>query len=142
MNRFLFLVVLVLVLPLSAQAPQPRYGLEDAPGPRMRSRAVIRILPMRLLEEERARTAEILELLHTMAMTRVHINSGDPVVRQQLELESRLTEAVRVHLDHDASDEGKGATALAVQRKLNAIEGQAQCSACHGGPSMEFGSTR
>jgi len=142
MKRFLFLVVLVLALPLDAQAPQPRYGLEDAPGPRMTKRAAIRVVPMRQLQEEQAQTAEILDLLRTMAITRVHITSGDPVVRQQLELESRLTDAVRIHLDHDTSDDGKGGTAVAVQRKLNDMEGQVMCGACHGGSGTRHGAFR
>ena len=142
MKRFLVLAVLLLVLPLGAQNPQPRFGPQGPPGPHMTKRAVFRVVPMRNLQDEQARTAEILELLRTMAITRAHISSGDPIIRQQLELESRLTEAVRSHLDYGASDEGKSGTALAVQRRLNEVQGQAMCATCHGSSAPAIVATR
>lgn len=129
MKRFLLVLVVVSVLPLLAQSPGRPF--DDAPGPRMTRRAAIRVVPVERLQQEQAQRHQLLDLLHTMALTRRYIRSSDPVVQQQLDLESRLEDAIRTHLDDDLSDEGKNGIALSVQRKLNAMEGQSDCGACH-----------
>jgi hypothetical protein len=140
MKRFVFGLVLVSVLPLYSQAPERPF--EDAPGPRMTRHAVIRVLPSERLRQEQVQREQILELVHTMLLTRTHISTSDPVIRQQLELEERLAEAVRVHLDDDFSDAGKNGIAMSVETKLNAMEGQYNCGACHGRSSLDVARSR
>ncbi len=140
MKRFLLVLVVVSVLPLLAQSPERPF--DDAPGPRMSRRAAIRVIPMERLQQEQAQRQQVLDLLQTMALTRRHINSSDQVMRQQLDLESRLEEAIRTHLDDDLSDAGKNGIAVSVQRKLNAMEGESNCSACHGRTTLERASSR
>jgi hypothetical protein len=140
MKRLGFLLVLVSVLPLYAQAPERPF--DDAPGPRMTRHAAIRVIPSERVRQEQLQRQQILELVHTMLLTRTHISTSDPIIRQQLELEERLAEAVRVHLDDDLSDTGKNGIAMSVQSKLNAMEGQSNCDACHGRASLDVARSR
>lgn len=139
MKRFLAVLILCCVVPLFAQAPERP---DEAPGPHMTRRAAIRVVTIERLQQEQAQRQQVLDLLHTMSLTRRHISTSDPVVRQQLDLESRLEDAVRAHLDGDVSDEGKSGIALSVQRKLNAIEGQSNCGTCHGRAALEVATYR
>jgi hypothetical protein len=47
-----------------------------------------------------------------------------------------------MHLDDDLSDANKSGIALAVQNKLNTIEGQSSCGACHGRAALEVAGVR
>ena len=140
MKRFLAVLILCCVAPLFAQAPERPF--DDAPGPRMTRRATIRVVTIERLQQEQYERQQVLDLLHTMSLTRRHIATSDPVVRQQLDLEARLEEAIRTHLDGDFSDQGKNGIALSVQRKLNAMEGQSSCGACHGQSALDMSSSR
>jgi len=131
------LVAFICVLALWADGPD---GQEFAPGPQMTRRAEIRVTPMDVVEQHRAQDAALVADLRTMLASNVSLQqaNGDARVRQHLMLESQLAQAVLNHLDRDSSDAGKTATSLAVQKKLNAMEGRANCGACHSGVGMQM----
>jgi hypothetical protein len=57
----------------------------------------------------------------------------DPNVRQQLLSQVQLMRQLLTFAEQQQSNKGKGPTALAVERRLNQLEGQTMCEACHSG---------
>jgi hypothetical protein len=57
----------------------------------------------------------------------------DSNVRQQLSSQVQLMKEMLRFAEQQQSDRGKGPTALAVERRLNQLQGQTMCEACHSG---------
>ena len=100
---------------------------------RMWRRAEIRVTPLE--QVERNRTA--LESLHNRVVQAERESSGlwlvDPDVRQQLSSQVQLMRELFTFAEQQQSNRGKSPNALAVQRRLNQLEGQTMCEACHSG---------
>jgi hypothetical protein len=100
---------------------------------RMWRRADIRVIPLEQLERNRV----VLELLRGRVARTAQENSSlwlvDANLRQQLSSQVQLMKELLAFAEQQQSNQGKGPTALAVERRLNQLEGQTMCEACHSG---------
>lgn len=135
--------VLLFLLPAYSQGPQHqcRMGMGKMSGATMTKRAEIRVIPTAQFKEDQAAIERMNLLLTQLRENQKAIAKADAATRKQLQMETELADLLDAHLKRLASDEGKSETALAVQKKLNAMEGKMMCGACHGmgGPPMQAG---
>jgi len=100
---------------------------------RMWRRAEIRVTPLEQVDRNRAE----LESLRTRVAQAERESAGvwliDSNVRQQLSSQVQLMRELLRFAEQQQSDRGKGPTALAVERRLNQLQGQTMCEACHSG---------
>jgi len=100
---------------------------------RMWRRAEILVVPLEQVERNRA----ALESLRNRVAQAERDTSSfwlvDPNVRQQLFSQVQLMRQLLTFAEQQQSNKGKGPTALAVERRLNQLEGQTMCEACHSG---------
>ncbi len=115
----------------SQQAVTAVSGLYD--GSRMWRRAEIRVIPLEQAERNRA-ALQSLRIRVTQAERKsTNLWLVDPDVRQQLTSQVQLMRDVLTLAEQQQSDQGKSPNAVAVQRRLNQLEGQMMCEACHSG---------
>ena len=102
-------------------------------GSRMWSRAEIRVTPLEQVDRNRA----VLESLRNRVVQAERENASlwlvDSDVRRQLSSQDQLMRELLTFAELQQSNRGKGPNALAVERRLNQIEGQTMCEACHSG---------
>jgi hypothetical protein len=102
-------------------------------GSRMWRRAEIRVIPLEQADRNRA----ALESLRTRVAEAERESDGlwlvDPHVRQQLSLQVQLMQELLTLAEQQQSNRGKSLNALAVERRLNQLQGQTMCDACHSG---------
>ncbi len=100
---------------------------------RMWRRAEIRVIPLEQAERNRA----ALESLRTRVAQAERENANlwlvDSNVRQQLSLQAELMRDLLQLAEQQQSNHGKSPNALAVERRLNQLQGQTMCEACHSG---------
>ena len=100
---------------------------------RMWRRAEIRVTPLERVERNRA----ALEALRTRVAQAERENTSlwllDSNVRQQLSSQVQLMRELLTLAEQQQSNRGKSPNALAVERRLNQLEGQTMCEACHSG---------
>ena len=100
---------------------------------RMWRRAEIRVTPLEQVDRNRA----ALESLRTRVAQAERQNTSlwlvDPNLRQQLSSQIDLMKELLAFVEQQQSDQGKSPNALAVERRLNQMQGQTMCEACHGG---------
>jgi len=96
-------------------------------------RAEIRVIPLEQADRNRA----ALESLRTRVAQAERESSGlwlvDPYVRQQLSSQVQLMLELLTLAEQQQSNRGKSPNALAVERRLNQLQGQTMCEACHSG---------
>ena len=100
---------------------------------RMWRRAEILVIPLEQVERNRA---ALESLRNRVAQAERETSSFwlvDPNVRQQLFSQVQLMRQLLTFAEQQQSNKGKGPTALAVERRLNQLEGQTMCEACHSG---------
>ncbi len=100
---------------------------------RMWSRAEIRVIPQEQVEWNRA---ALESLRNRVAEAERHSSAFwlvDPDVRQQLSSQVQLMKQLLAFAELQQSNRGKSVNAIAVERRLNQLEGQTMCEACHGG---------
>ena len=100
---------------------------------RMWRRAEILVIPLEQVERNRV---ALESLRNRVAQAERETSSFwlvDPNVRQQLFSQVQLMRQLLTFAEQQQSNKGKGPTALAVERRLNQLEGQTMCEACHSG---------
>jgi hypothetical protein len=100
---------------------------------RMWRRAEILVVPLEQVERNRA---ALESLRNRVAQAERETSSFwlvDPNVRQQLFSQVQLMRQLLTFAEQQQSNKGKSPTALAVERRLNQLEGQTMCEACHSG---------
>jgi hypothetical protein len=139
-KTFAFALVLLafIVVPGSTQPPQSEAGPQcgrmmgmKMPASKL---AEIRVYPLEQFKQDQAdveRLRQIVRELRSSADTR---SAGSA---HHAQLEQELFRLLDKHLERSTSDQGKSETAIAVQTRLNQMEGKMMCGACHGmGMSM------
>lgn len=100
---------------------------------RMWRRAEIRVIPLEQADRNRA----TLESLRTRVAQAERENASlwlvDSNVRQQLSLQADLMRDLLQLAEQQQSNRVKSPNALAVERRLNQLQGQTMCEACHSG---------
>ena len=100
---------------------------------RMWRRAEIRVIPLEQVERNRV---ALESLRNRVAQAERETSSFwlvDPNVRQQLFSQVQLMRQLLTFAEQQESNKARGPTALAVERRLNQLEGQTMCEACHSG---------
>lgn len=134
MNKFVlaFVLLALIAVPALTQSPQE----EKAPhcrgmmGMKMPASklAEIRVYPMQQFEQDQADVLRVQEIVRELRSDRGAVIG----TKRHAELEKELFLLLDNHLHRYTSDEGKSETAVAVQTKLNQMEGKMMCGACHG----------
>lgn len=141
--RVLSLVaVLLFFVPAFSQGPQHQCRMMTGgmSGATMTKRAEIRVIPIAQFNEDKAATEKMTVLLNQLRENQKNMKASDPASKKQLQLETELMDVLDAHMKRIGSDDGKSETAVAVQKKLNAMEGKMMCGACHGmGGGMQAG---
>ncbi len=100
---------------------------------RMWRRAEISVTPLEQVERDKAE----LESLRNRVVQAERESSAfwfmDPNVRERLSSQAQLMRELLTFAEHQQSGRGKTPNALAVERRLNQLEGQTMCEACHSG---------
>lgn len=140
----LFALVLLFLLFVAVQAgPTVLAAVQQsddpapAPLPAMTKRAEIRVIPMLAYAQGQAELAEMREVVRELRAYREGVRPT-VTLQRQWELEDRLAALAERHVARYTSDDNKSETALLVQSRLNQMEGNYMCGACHG-PGMRRG---
>jgi len=99
-------------------------------GLRMWRRAEVQVVPLDLAMANRAELESLRRRAAQIEAEAVALNNPRSV-RDQLDQQSQLIRALISLAERQDSDQGKSATAIAVQRHLNHIEGRIMCESCH-----------
>jgi hypothetical protein len=118
-------------------AGQPAQGVTDTwhgyNGSRMWRRAEIRVIPLERVDSNKA---ELQSLRDRVARAEGESSTfwfTDPSVRKQLSQQLELMKELLKFAEQQQANPGKSPTALEVERRLNQIQGQVMCEACHSG---------
>jgi len=117
----------------SHPGPQPADLWNGYNGSRMWRRAEIRVVP---LDQVDLRKAELQTLRDRVARAEAEGTGcwfSDPRLRKQLAEQLQLMKDLLKFADEQRSNNAKTPTVLEVERRLNQIQGQTMCEACHSG---------
>ena len=100
---------------------------------RMWRRAEIRVTPLEQAERNRAALQSLRNRVAQAERESTSLWLLDSNVRQQLSSQVQLMRELLCLAEQQQSERGKSPTALAVERRLNQLQGQTMCEACHSG---------
>jgi len=109
---------------------------------RMWRRAEIRVVP---LDQADLNKAELQSLRDRVARAEAESTGfwfSDPTLRKQLSEQLQLMKELLKFAEQQQSNRGKSPTAVEVERRLNQIQGQTMCEACHSGIVARNGGVR
>jgi hypothetical protein len=96
-------------------------------------RAEIRVTPLEQVDRNRAALESLRNRVAQAERESTSLWLLDSNVRQQLSSQVQLMRQLLRFAEQQQSDQGKTPNALAVERRLNQLEGQTMCEACHSG---------
>lgn len=91
--------------------------------------AEIRVYPLEQFKQDQADVERLRQIVRELRSSTDARSAGSAYHAQ---LERELFRLLDKHLERYTSDQGKSETAVAVQDKLNQMEGKMMCGACHG----------
>jgi hypothetical protein len=100
---------------------------------RMWRRAEIRVTPLEQVERNRAALESLRNRVAQAERENTNLWLLDANVRQQLTSQAQLMRELLSFAEQQQSDRGKSPNAIAVERRLNQLQGQTMCEACHAG---------
>lgn len=100
---------------------------------RMWRRAEIRVIPLEQAERNRAALESLRARVAQAERENASLWLVDSNVRQQLSVQAGLMKDLLQLAEQQQSNRGKSQNALAVERRLNQLQGQTMCEACHSG---------
>lgn len=100
---------------------------------RMWRRAEIRVTPLERVDRNRAVLESLRDRVAQAERESANIWLLDSNVRQQLSSQLQTMRDLLTLAEQQQSNQGKSPNALAVERRLNQLEGQTMCEACHSG---------
>jgi hypothetical protein len=100
---------------------------------RMWRRAEFRVIPLEQVDQDRAALESLRNRVAQAERESSSLWLWDSNARQQLSSQVQLMKELLTLAERQQSNRGKGPTALAVERRLNQLQGQTMCEACHGG---------
>jgi len=146
---FLFALCLAAMIAFGAavSSPQPKNArLAIAPSrndltavqsnddvSRMWCRAQIRVTPLKQVDRNRAELESLRTRVAQVEREDTNLWLIDSNARQQLSSQNQLIRELLRFAEQQQSDRGKSPTALAVERRLNQLQGETMCEACHSG---------
>ena len=105
----------------------------DDDSSRMWRRAEIRIIPLEQVNRDRAALESLRNRVAAAERESANLWLLDSDVRQQLSSQVQLMKELLTLAERQQSNRGKGPPALAVEHRLNQLQGQTMCEACHSG---------
>jgi|SRR5579862_686613 hypothetical protein len=102
-------------------------------GSRMWRRAEIRVVPLDQVDLRKAKLQTLRDRVASAEAEGTGYWFSDPMVRKQLAEQLQLMKDLLKFADEQQSNNAKTPTALEVERRLNQIQGQTMCEACHSG---------
>lgn len=118
--------------PAIAPSRDDATAFQENDSSRMWSRAEIRVIPLEQVERNRAALESFRDRV-AQAERSSNFWLVDSNVRQQLLSQTRLMRELLTFAEQQQSERAKTPNALAVERRLNQLQGQTMCEACHGG---------
>ncbi|HXR16658.1 MAG TPA: hypothetical protein VN777_10710 [Terriglobales bacterium] len=100
---------------------------------RMWRRAEINVIPLEQAERNRAALESLRNRVTQAEQESASFWLVEPNVREQLSSQVQLMRQLLTFAEQQQSNKGKGPTAIAVEHRLNQLEGQTMCEACHSG---------
>jgi hypothetical protein len=100
---------------------------------RMWRRAEIRVTPLEQVDRNRAALESLRNRVAQAERESTSLWLLDFNARQQLSSQVQLMRELLRFAEQQQSNQGKSPTALAVERRLNQLQGQTMCEACHAG---------
>lgn len=130
----------------------PSNTMRPAPGPtdiwsgynssRMWRRAQIRVVPLDEVDLNKAELQSFEERVARAEAESTGFWLSDPVLRKQLSEQLQLMKELLKFAQKQQSSRVKSPTAIEVERRLNQIQGQTMCEACHSGIVARNGGVR
>jgi len=102
-------------------------------GSRMWRRAEIRVIPLEQAERNRTALESLRARVAQAERERASLWLVDSSIRQQLSSQAELMKDLLQLAEQQQSNRGKSPNALAVEHRLNQLQGQTMCEACHSG---------
>ncbi|HXY13484.1 MAG TPA: hypothetical protein VEI26_03185 [Terriglobales bacterium] len=102
-------------------------------GSRMWRRAEIRVLPLDQVDLNKAELQSLRDRVAKAEAEGTGYWFADPLVRKQLSNQLELMQDLLRFAEQQQSSKPKSPTAVEVERRLNQIQGQTMCEACHSG---------
>jgi hypothetical protein len=144
---FLFALcpIAILALGLSSQQTsnvppsnaQPAPGVTDLwggyNGSRMWRRAEIRVVPLDQVDLNKAELQSLRDRVARAETESTGFWFSDPTLRRQLSAQLQLSKDLLKFAEQQQKNRAKSPTAIEVERRLNRIQGQMMCEACHSG---------
>ena len=109
---------------------------------RMWRRAEIRVVPLDQVDLNKAELQSLRDRVARAEAESTGFWFSDPVLRKQLSEQLQLMKELLKFAEQQQSNKGKSPTAIEVERRLNQIQGQTMCEACHSGIVARNGSVR
>jgi hypothetical protein len=102
-------------------------------GSRMWRRAEIRVVPLDQADLNRAELRSLQERVARAEAQSTGFWFSDPTLRKQLFDQLQLMKELLKFAEQQQANKAKSPTAIEVERRLNQIQGQTMCEACHSG---------
>jgi hypothetical protein len=102
-------------------------------GSRMWRRAEIRVIPLEQADRNRAALESLRNRVALAERESTSVWLLESNVRQQLSSQVQLMRELLTLAEQQQSNRGKSPNAIAVERRLNQLQGQTMCEACHSG---------
>ena len=96
-------------------------------------RAEIRVVPLEQLHADQLELETLRNRVSKAEAEGISLWFADATMRRQLQSQVDLMKDLLQFAEQQQSDRGKSPTAVEVERRLNQIEGQVMCEACHSG---------
>jgi hypothetical protein len=117
---------------LQSRPDIPAVPLNDDSS-RMWRRTEFRVIRLEQVDQDRATLESLRNRVAQAERESSSLWMWDSNARQQLSSQVQLMKELLTLAERQQSNRGKGPTALAVERRLNQLQGQTMCKACHGG---------
>lgn len=118
--------------PAIAPSHDDATAFQNNDSSRMWRRVEIRVIPQEQMERNRAALESFRDRV-VQAERSSNFWLVDSNVRQQLLSQARLMRELLTFAEQQQSERAKTPNAVAVERRLNQLQGQTMCEACHGG---------
>jgi len=117
---------------LQSRPDIPAVPLNDDSS-RMWRRTEFRVIRLEQVDQDRATLESLRNRVAQAERESSSLWMWDSNARQQLSSQVQLMKELLTLAERQQANRGKGPTALAVERRLNQLQGQTMCEACHGG---------
>jgi hypothetical protein len=111
-------------------------------GSRMWRRAEIRVVPLDQVDLNKAELQSLRERVAQAEAQSTGFWFSDPTLRRQLSEQLQLMKELLKFAEQQQANRAKSPTAMEVERRLNLIQGQTMCEACHSGIVARNGGVR